>query len=399
MHRMNLSCVACNAKYPATLQYECSECGGILEVVHEVSCGVGSLRQELVSPGVGLNEGNTPLIAARPGSPIANTLRGRIWLKDETRNPSGSFKDRLVSAALSQALQFGSTGLVCASSGNAGASAAAYAARAGVPAIIVVPQRTPLEKMTQITAYGAKLVKVEGHYSNSYATALRIAEETGFVNVTTTFINPYGTDALRLVGHELYEQLGNSAPDWVFVPTGSGPLVKGVVQGFGDMGGAMPKVVAVQAEGCAPIVRAFEQEREAVTAWGEPTTIASGISDPLIGYERDGTYTLSLVRKTGGRAISVTDDEIRKAMRDLASGGGIFAEPTGASSLAAVHKMTAAGEIGQEDTVVCMITGHGFKDFKIYRDMPVREISVASDTPIGEILKSLEIAANQKGAG
>jgi threonine synthase len=397
MNRINLSCVECNAQFPATLQYECTECGGILEVIHEGSRCVGDLRQELVSSDVGLDEGNTPLIAARPGSPIAGAFRGRIWLKDETRNPSGSFKDRLVSAALSQALRLGSKGLVCASSGNAGASAAAYAARAGVPAIIVVPQRTPLEKMTQITAYGAKLVKVEGHYSNSYATALRIAEETGFVNVTTTFINPYGTDALRLVGHELYEQLGKSAPDWVFIPTGSGPLVKGVVQGFGDMAGAMPKVVAVQAEGCAPIVRAFQQELEAVTAWGEPTTIASGISDPLRGYERDGTYTLNLVRKTGGRAVSVTDDEIRKAMRDLAGGGGIFAEPTGASSLAAAHKMIAAGEIGPDDSIVCMITGHGFKDFKIYRDMPVREISVASDAPVGEILQSLEMAIDRQG--
>lgn len=386
MNTMSLCCVSCGANYPATLRYACDACGGILEVDRGAETGE-AWAAGLVSPAVTLGEGRTPLLQARPGSLASGA--GMLWFKDETRNPSGSFKDRLVSAALTTALAFGSKGLVCASSGNAGASAAAYAARAGIPAVILVPERTPTEKMAQIAAYGALLVKVEGHYSNSYAMALAVAQETGFVNVTTTFINPYGTDALRLVGHELHAQLGDSAPDWVVVPTGSGPLVKGVVQGFADKGGRLPKILAVQAEGCAPIVRAFEDNAAAVSAWGEPKTIASGISDPLIGYERDGTYTLDLVRRTGGKAVAVTDDQIRSAMRALAAGNGIFAEPTGASSLAAALKLIESGDIAAGERVVCMVTGHGFKDFGIYRQMPVHEIRVEAGAPASVITQAL----------
>ncbi|WP_200962555.1 threonine synthase [Bosea sp. Root381] len=382
MTTMMLSCVDCRAEYTATLRYACEECGGILEVVH--AGGPPSDAAALVAPEVTLGEGGTPLLRARAGS-----AEGAIWIKDETRNPSGSFKDRLVSAALTTALGFGSKGLVCASSGNAGASAAAYAARAGIPAVILVPEQTPAEKMAQIAAYGALLVRVAGHYSNSYAMALAVAEETGFVNVTTTFINPYGTDALRLVGHEIHAQLGETAPDWVIVPTGSGPLVKGVVQGFADRGGRTPKIVAVQAEGCAPIVKAFDEGAAEVQPWGEPKTIASGISDPLIGYARDGTYTLRLVRESGGRAIAVSDDEIIQAMKVLAAGNGIFAEPTGASSLAAAQKLMARGEIRPGERVVCMVTGHGFKQFAIYRQMPVHEIRVEADAPATVITGAL----------
>lgn len=383
MTTMLLNCVDCGASHAAKLSYACETCGGILEVVR--TSGAPASAAELVSPEVSLGEGGTPLLRAR-----AQAGSAEIWIKDETRNPSGSFKDRLVSAALTTALGFGSKGLVCASSGNAGASAAAYAARAGIPAVILVPERTPAEKMSQIAAYGALLVRVSGHYSNSYAMALAVARETGFVNVTTTFLNPYGTDALRLVGHEIHAQLGDSAPDWVIVPTGSGPLVKGVVQGFSDRGGKTPRFVAVQAEGCAPIVRAFDEGATEVRAWGDPKTIASGISDPLIGYERDGTYTLRLVRESGGRAISVSDAEIVEAMKELAAGNGIFAEPTGASSLAAARKMMASGEIKPGERVVCMVTGHGFKQFAVYRDMDVHEISVDAGAPASAITDALQ---------
>ena len=392
MKEEHLSCVACGTRYPCSLLYECAACGDILELVRDED---GMVRPDgPVSDRVSLGEGMTPLLCAPDGFFAGSGFSGRLWFKDETRNPSGSFKDRHVAAALTRAIALGATGVVCASSGNAGASAAAYAARAGLPAIIVVPQHTPLEKMTQIGAYGARLIKVEGHYSNSYAFALRIARDAGYVNLTTTYLNPYGTDALRTVGREIFDQLDGDVPDWVLVPTGAGPLVKGVVQGFADRKGGMPRVVAVQAEGCAPVVDAYEKGVSAVSAWGEPSTIASGISDPLIGYEKDGSYTLRLVRETSGVAIAVSDDEIRAAMRRLAVGTGIFAEPTGASSVAAAGKMIAAGLIDRNAGVVCMITGHGFKDFKVYREMGVRETSVAA----GASLDGLLGAPGQGGA-
>jgi threonine synthase len=381
---MRLRCIDCGAEYPADMRYACTACGGILEVAHPTGVNVaGNLYLEasqwrygallpLEDPSyvVSLGEGLTPLHRAERLAASMAGFSGELWIKDETVNPSGSFKDRAISVAVSRARELGLTGIVCASSGNAGASAAAYAARAGMPALIVVPTHTPDEKLTQIGAYGAQLLKVDGHYSNAYRVGLRMAEEQALANVTTTYLNPYAIEGLKPVAHEMLEQMSGCVPDYVFIPTGSGPLVKGVVGGYRQCAPERgPKVVAVQAEGCAPIVAAFEDNRTDVEAWGTPTTFASGISDPLIGYERDGTYTLRLVKETGGLAVAVSDDEIRAAMMALARQEGILAEPTGASSIAAVTKLCRDGRIEAGSTVACLVTGHGFKAFKAYREM------------------------------
>ena len=379
---MQLRCTDCRALHPAELRYACEVCGGILEVVEP--CGVSTLADAYLQSGmwrhgnrlpvgnrsaiVSLREGNTPLHEA-PQLARALGFGGGLWIKDETVNPSGSFKDRLISVAISRARELGAPGILCASSGNAGASTAAYAARAGMPALILVPARTPEAKLTQILAYGARLERVEGHYSNAYAYGVELAERNGFANLTTTYLNPYGVDALKLVGQEILDVLAR-APTHVLVPTGAGPLVKGVVQGFREADPtAVPAVVAVQAAGCAPIVAAFRAGDAVVRAWGEPRTIASGISDPLVGYERDGAYTLRLLRETGGCAIAVDDEAIRHAMLLLARQEGILAEPTGASSVAALHSLMADGTIDDQSRVVCLVTGHGFKDLGVYRDM------------------------------
>lgn len=376
---MKLSCIDCAKAHPLELLYRCQSCGGILEAIGDDG-----------TPRVSLGETATPLLRAARIEASLPGFSGEIWLKDETRNPSGSFKDRLVAAAMGRALSLGVRKVVCASSGNAGAATAAYAARAGIPAVIIVPAHTPLGKVTQIAAYGAILLLVEGHYSRSYDLALALAERHGFANLTTTFINPYAVAGLTAVGTELVEQLGG-APSHVLVPTGSGPLVKGVWQGIAAAGGTT-RLIAVQAEGCAPIVQAFEAGARAVTAWGTPQTIASGISDPLIGYERDGTYTLKLVRESGGRAIAVSDDELREAMRLLARSEGVYAEPTGASPIAALPRLLAQGALPPGSRVVCMVTGHGFKDGKAYQEMPVRTHKVADPADIAAVAGLCEAA-------
>ncbi len=376
---MILRCVDCAKAHPLELLYRCQSCGGILEAVGHDG-----------TPAVSLGETATPLLRAEKIEASLPGFSGEIWLKDETRNPSGSFKDRLVGAAMGRALALGIRKVVCASSGNAGAATAAYAARAGIPAVIIVPAHTPLGKVTQIATYGAILLLVEGHYSHSYDLALALAEEHGFANLTTTFINPYAVAGLTAVGSELMEQLGG-APSHVLVPTGGGPLVKGVRQGIADAGGTT-RLIAVQAEGCAPIVQAFEAGAREVTAWGMPQTIASGISDPLIGYERDGTYTLKLVRESGGMAIAVGDDELRAAMRLLARSEGLYAEPTGASSIAALPRLLAQGALPPGSRVVCMVTGHGFKDGKAYQEMPVSTHMVADPTDIAAVAGLCEAA-------
>src|SRR3954447_22709762 len=237
---MQLRCVDCGALHPAELRYACGTCGGILEVVDP--CGVSTAGDTYLQSGmwrhgerlpvgirasiVSLREGNTPLHRAlRLGRALG--FAGELWIKDETVNPTGSFKDRLISVAISRARELGAPGILCASSGNAGASAAAYAARAGMSAVILVPAKTPDAKLKQILAHGARLERVRGHYSNAYARGLYLAETEGLANLTTTYLNPYGVDALKLVAQEIVDALGRT-PSHVLVPTGSGPLVKGI---------------------------------------------------------------------------------------------------------------------------------------------------------------------------
>lgn len=391
---MKLICVSCSETYSPKMIYSCVKCDGILEVYHEKSDlmnKTNSINKFLsnsiwkYSPQlsvenhdniISLHEGETPLQHSERYKKGLHGFKGELYFKNETVNPTGSFKDRLISAAISKAKEFGYEKIVCASSGNAGASAAAYAAKSGIEAVIIAPQSTPKEKIVQISSYGAKVLLVKGHYSNSYKLAKELSESHDFCNVSTTFINPYGTDALRTVAFELDKQLNSRIPDYIFIPIGSGPLLKGVYQGYYELiqsleseGETVPKMIGVQAEGCSPIVSAYESGNEFVTAWGKSQTIASGISDPLIGYEKDGTYTLKLIKESNGIAISVTDEEIKEAMKDLSHLEGIFAEPTGVASLAAFRKMYEKNAIGPDSKVVCLITGHGFKDMGIYQQM------------------------------
>jgi threonine synthase len=385
---VKLKCVECGKIFPPAMRYECDECAGILEVTDPV----GTVLQPRFSSSlwkyserlpvedaqniVSLHEGMTPIDRCKRIEGALAGFKGRIWTKNETVNPTGSFKDRLISVAISRAKELGFTNVVCASSGNAGASTAAYAAKAGMQATIVAPAHTPREKLTQISAYGAEVVLIEGHYSHSYRFAQQLAERLDYVNLTTTFLNPYGTEALKTIAYELYEQLEQQLPDYVFIPIGSGPLLKGLYQGFSEIlestGGKilpMPKLIAVQAQGCAPIVAAYESNSDTVTSWNKPSTIASGIADPLIGYEKDGTYTLRLTRASGGRALAVTDEEIRQSMKDLAGCEGLLAEPTGACSVAGLQQMWNQQLLPDSCSAVCMVTGHGFKNFKVYQQM------------------------------
>lgn len=359
---IGLRCLACGALSPPAMTYRCPECGGILRVERAAPASGRWQRRDFVSDAVTLGEGDTPLRQVRPGL-LHPDFSGRLFLKDETRNPSGSFKDRLVAASMSRALELGVEGVICASSGNAGAAVACYAANAGIPAIIVCPESTPDGKVAQIAAYGATFHREAGDYSNAFRKGQALAAETGYANLTTTYLNAYGVDALRLVGQEIALALGGDAPDWVSIPTSSGPLVHGVHQGFSDRGAAMPRLVAAQSAGCAPIATAYAADADAVSPWQNPKTIASGISDPLAQYPEEGSLTLSLVRASRGVGVAVPDAEILEAMQALARHAGLFSEPTGATSLAAMRRLYADGKLGDGDTVVCIVTGHGSKDY------------------------------------
>ncbi|MDP9365167.1 MAG: threonine synthase [Chloroflexota bacterium] len=373
----HLACLTCSWRGAFANRYACAACGGPLTVAYPP----GDRRRDWVGPEPGLwryhrllpvpldaqpvtlGEGATPLL------PALHLAREGLLLKNETVNPTASFKDRPVAVATTVARVLGLAGLICASTGNTAVAVGAYAARARLPAVCVVPDAAPPAKLAQIAAVGARIVRVRGTYSDAYTLAQAGAERSGWANLTSTYVNPSMLEGDKTVGYELFEQLGGRAPDWVLVPVGAGPLLAGIDKAFeelwalGLLPGGGPRMVAVQAAGCAPIVRAFEAGSAEVAAW-EPgvATTASSIADPLRGYAADGTRTLAVVRRSGGTAVAVSDAEIHDGMLRLAASEGLFVEPGAAAVVAAHRKLEAAGAIRPRDVVVLLLTGHGLKD-------------------------------------
>ncbi len=391
MRAIHAQCISCGAKYNLKDLYTCEKCGGILDVVYDYS-GLNELNKSQL-PGIwaysellpvedphsiiSLGEGWTPLLATPRLGRHLNV--NRLYVKNETVEPTGSFKDRPISVAISKARELGAKTVVTSSSGNAGASAAAYAARAGLKCYVFAPASVPKDKLTQIRMYGAQVILVGGQFSKAYHMAKEICKRRGWSNLTSTFASPYPTEADKTVAYEIWEQLRGELPDWILIPIASGPLLAGMYKGFGELKklgliNRIPRMVGVQAEGCAPIVRAFESGSK-VVAWENSTTVASGISDPLSGYEQDGDYTLWAIQESNGYAISVSDQEIIRATRELASLEGIYAETTGAAAVAGVEKLIAKKIIKPNESIVSVVTGSGFKDnasfAKTLGDLPV----------------------------
>jgi threonine synthase len=310
---------------------------------------------------VSLDEGQTPLVALdRAGEAVGLTA---LWGKDEARNPSGTFKDRCLAVCASVARATGAPGIVCASTGNAGASAAAYGARAGLPVLILVPTGTPPAKLAQAAVCGARVVAVEGTYSDAHGLARALADDRGWLNATTTFVCPHVVTGARTLAFELAEAVG--APDWVVVPIGAGPLLVGVHEGYAELVrrglvARPPRLLAVQPRGCAPIVRAFAEDAP-VRAWEAPQTIASGLADPLAGYEEEGEITLRAIRASGGAAVAVDDERTLAMLRLLAAREGLFQEPSGAIAVAGAEAARRAGTIAAGETVAAVLTGTGLK--------------------------------------
>lgn len=310
-----------------------------------------------------LGEGNTPLLLAARAASWCRLKR--LYLKLDHLNPSGSFKDRATAIGIAHAYQTRTSTVMCASSGNAAVSTSAYAARAGLRAVLVVPESTPAGKLSLAGAHGAVVLRACGDYSNAFSLGRELASLGEWINLTTTYVNPVAISGLKTAGYEIAEQL-SAAPDWILVPVGAGPLVSGILTAYRELvhaGSAdrLPRLAAVQADGCAPIANAFARGLAEVTPWPKVTTSVSGIADPLRGYPADGTYTLRLVRESGGCAVALSDQEINTATHLLANQEGLLVEPAAASSVAAARKLRREGLIREGDLVVSMITGSGSK--------------------------------------
>jgi threonine synthase len=316
---------------------------------------------------VTLGEGGTPLLKA---DNLAKEVGLKdLYLKDETRNPTGSFKDRSMTVGVSKALEFNAKTVAIASSGNAAASLSAYSAKAGLKCFTFVLEFASFAKIAQIRLYGAEAIKVRTIEEGKDPTVqmLRMVVEKYGWYPCPSFgpFNPYQVEGPKTISYEISEQLNWNLPDWIMIPVGSACLFAGVWKGFMDFQNvgfinSIPKLAAIQSTGCAPLVRAFKEKRKPfeIDPWKNPCTIAGGLADVL---PWDGDAALVALRDKG-TAEAVSDEDILKAQRLLASTEGIFAEPSGATSLAGLIKLVREGIIERDETVVVLITGSGLKD-------------------------------------
>lgn len=317
---------------------------------------------------VKLGEGGTPLIhALRLGKKLG--MRN-LFLKDETRNPTASFKDRAMAVGMAKAVELGKEDVVIASSGNAAASLAAYSAAAGVRCHAFVPDDASTGKIAQLLLYGATTIRCKQEKKGEDATVqamLAAVDKLGYYPCPSFGpFNPYQVEGPKTIVYELYEQQDLAGPDLIFVPTGSGCLLTGIWKGLQDfkrlgLVESFPALVAVQPKGNQALVRAIQEHLKfnQIVPEAYPKSVASGLLDP---YPWDGDAAMTAVGETKGAGVSASDEEIMNAVKDLAAYEGVFSEPSGAAGLAGLRKMMADGLVDRDDSVIVLVTGSGLKD-------------------------------------
>ncbi len=377
-----LKCLLCGAEYsPDEVKYTCPKCGseGILEVIYDYDEIKKHFSKESLKenkdytmwrylPLLPVNDpskigplkvGWTPLYKAKR---IRNDLKmPNLWIKDDGRNPTASLKDRASAIAVVKAQELGEKTVTCASTGNAASSLAGASASVGLKNYIFVPKTAPKAKIAQLLVFGATVLAVNGTYDEAFDLSIKATETFGWYNRNTAF-NPYMVEGKKTVALEIIEQMNFDVPDYVFVSVGDGCIISGVAKGYKDMLSLgfidkMPKLVAVQAEGCKPIVDAVNGDGN--VKFVEPYTIADSIA---VGIPRNRVMAVRDIKQSGGFGISVSDEEIISAIKYLGSTQGIFAEPAGATGFAGMLKALKEGKISKNDKVVVIITGNGLKD-------------------------------------
>jgi threonine synthase len=370
---------ACGTEGPANL----CRCGGILLARYRLEEAARTMTPQAIAsrpptmwrfaevlPGssdpVTLGEGMTPLLPLRFLGPQLGVKT--VLLKDEALNPTGSFKARGMSAAVTMARAFGVRRVALPSAGNAGSAAAAYGALAGLSVDLFLPDDTPEPFRLEATVHGATVHLVRGDISACGAAMREHADASTWFDLST-LREPYRVEGKKTLGYEIAEQLGWTLPDVIVYPTGGGTGLVGMWKAFEEMeqlgliaAGRRPRMVAVQATGCAPVVAAFDTEAQEVAPWTDPCTYASGLRVPS---PLGGGLILQALRESRGAAIAVSEDEMAKGQLDLARGEGVFACPEGGATLAAARKLVEAGFIAGSDVLVLFNTGTGLKYPKI----------------------------------
>ena len=382
-----LRCRECGRTYPAEALHVCDFCFGPLEVTYDYDKVAATISRQRIEAGprsiwryadllpvsdpapVDLGAGFTPLV--RADRLAAELGLGELWIKDDTANPTGSFKDRVVSVALTKARQLGFKIAACASTGNLANSVAAHAARAGMDSVVLIPHDLEQAKVTMTSVYGGRVFAVQGSYDDVNRLCAELTSEQpewAFVNVN---VRTYYAEGSKTLAFEVAEQLGWRAPDHVVVPIGSGSQLTKVAKGFKELYqvGLLDeepsvRVSGAQAEGCAPVATAFAEGSDVIRPV-KPRTIAKSLA---IGNPADGWYALDTIRKSGGACAAVTDAEVLDGIRLLARTEGIFAETAGGVTIATLAKLAAQGVVRPDERVVAMITGHGLKTVEALAD-------------------------------
>jgi threonine synthase len=404
----HVECTVCGHPHdPKRVLSVCERCGQMLAVRYDLERVRASVTRDALRsrpPGmyrfreltplaadeepVTLGEGGTPLL---PLVRLAAHLGLRhVWGKDEGQNPTGSFKARGLGMAITKARTLGARGFVIPSAGNAGGAAAVYAARCGLPCAVIVPRGTPPAAIAEAAIAGATVFTIEGSIATAGRVVAKVAPQLGWLDLST-LKEPYRLEGKKTMGLELAEQLGWTMPDLLLYPTGGGTGLVGIPKGYeelqaiGWLAGPLPRFVAVQAEDCAPIVKAFHDGAETTTAWENPTTHAAGLRVPS---PFAGRQMLAILRATRGDAVAVSEEAIREGQRLLARLEGVWTSPEGAALVAALQTLTARGAVPADARVVLVLTGAGIKYDAPPLPPPI-DLAGSDDTVVATVVATL----------
>jgi threonine synthase len=377
----HVECTVCGHRHDATrLLTVCEQCGQMLAVRYDLERVKARVTKEALRgrpPGryrfrvlTPLDQGEEPVTLGEGGTPLlalprlaAHLGMPRLWAKDEGQNPTGSFKARGLGMAITRGRTLGAQGFVLPSAGNAGGAAAAYGARCGLPVVVIVPRSTPAANIAEALIAGAHVFTIEGSIATAGRVVAKVAPALGWFDLST-LKEPYRLEGKKTIGLELAEQLGWRMPEVLLYPTGGGTGLVGIPKAYeelramGWLSGALPRFFAVQADGCAPVVKAFREGAATTAAWQNPTTHAAGLRVPS---PFAGRQMLRVLRETRGGACAVSERDIEEAHRLVARLEGIWTAPESAALVAALLELRDGGEVARDAEVLLVFTGTGLK--------------------------------------
>jgi len=403
-----LQCFDCHRE-PAASEtgFRCKTCDGLLEVKFDLTGGkkpswdhrqisVWKYRELLPVENeesiISLAEGGTGLHRCkRLGRKLG--LK-KLYVKNEGENPTGSFKDRGMTVAISKAKELGKKKVLCASTGNTAASLAAYSARAGMECIVLVPKgKVAGGKMLQVTIHGAKIIQVKGDFDQAFVTGLELTKRRRELYLMNS-LNPYRLEGQKTLAFEISDQLDSKTPDTVILPVGNGGNISAAWKGFTEfqqlsIAKTRPRMIGIQAEKASPIAKAVKRKENKIRPVHNPQTIATAIR---IGSPVNWPKVLKAIKESKGTAETVTDSEILEAQRQLATLEGIFVEPASAASIAGLKKLRTNMMVDPSETIVCVTTGHGLKDPSILNRLPKSQTGYSLETSDQTSIDTLERA-------